>query len=760
VASIPVDEKDNGEKDMTRMEPSTRVDRHKKYQHVTENKRLWEWRIRFGLLIPLFSMLCFIFLLSSQEIYAQSIEAGSGEQATISAHLAAELAAAEMPVRFLVVLRDQPDVELSLQIGAAQSRAATANTVYTTLTDHARRSQSDLRAWLDERGVDYRPYYIVNMVAVEGDAGLAAALSQRAEVARLTANPHVDQSLAVTERLPRGWRRMAIESMQATQDLPYGIVYSGAPDVWAQGYSGQGIVVAGQDTGYDWEHPALRPTYRGWSDATQSAEHIYNWYDAWDGRQRPSDCAEGAQVPCDDLGHGTHTLGTIVGRAAAGQAAVGMAPDASWIGCRNMLGGIGTPESYAACFQFFLAPHGQEDDPFTQGRPDLAPHIINNSWACPASEGCDVESLRQVVENVRAAGQFVVGSAGNGGAGGCNTVSTPIAIHDATFSIGAHSASGLIASFSSLGPVSIDGSGRPKPDLTAAGVSVWSTYPQRGYRYLSGTSMAAPHVVGAAALLWSAHPELVGAVDETEQILIKSAVPVDESQCSGTDEMVSPNAVYGFGRLDAREAVAVASRSASVSAEVYDCDGSALSGASLQLGDLYTGYIYRSLADGGGRADIPAIYVRNNSDNFDVHVRAGTARFPDLSLALAQAEDKSIVLQATTCNDPASVNVLMLGPDLEGVAGVALQLTDDETGNSYRSETDSSGRAEFVQLFAGIYRLHTEVPDGLYGDMFVTLQGGEVLDITYRAEVPSSLPPVGEPGDSSRFYLPFIAVQR
>jgi uncharacterized repeat protein (TIGR01451 family) len=410
--------------------------------------------------------------------------------------------------------------------------------VYDALRSTAQRAQSSLRAALDAQGVTYQPFYVVNMLLVEGEVDLALRLAARPEVARLEANPAVRMDTLAGQdvaAVPRSALEWGVQAVNADQ-------------VWALGYTGQGIVVAGQDTGYDWQHPAIKARYRGWNDGTVT--HDYHWHDAiHDGG---GVCGADAPAPCDDDGHGTHTMGTILGDDGAG-AQIGVAPGAQWIGCRNMDRGIGTPATYAECFEFFLAPYAVGGDPMIDGEPSLAPHVINNSWTCPPSEGCDAEALRAVVEHVRAAGIVVVASAGNAGSR-CETVSAPPARHDAVFSVGATDSSDRIAYFSSRGPVTEGDATRLKPDVSAPGVSVRSCLPGGGYGYKSGTSMAAPHVTGLVALLWSAAPGLVGDVDRTEAVIRETARPVLDETCGGAPDG-HPNNVYGWGIVDALSAV-------------------------------------------------------------------------------------------------------------------------------------------------------------------------------------------------------------
>ena len=87
-----------------------------------------------------------------------------------------------------------------------------------------------------------------------------------------------------------------------------------------------------------------------------------------------------------------------------------------------------------------------------------------------------------------------------------------------------------------------------KPDISAPGVSIRSAYNNGGYIAMSGTSMASPHVAGAAALLWSGIPRLQGRVDFTEQLCKITARPKDYTSCG--DGPGVPNNGYGYGIVD------------------------------------------------------------------------------------------------------------------------------------------------------------------------------------------------------------------
>ena len=288
-------------------------------------------------------------------------------------------------------------------------------------------------------------------------------------------------------------------------------------------------------TGVDWHHPDLHDQYLG-----SDGQHDYTWFDPW----------EGTTAPVDTNGIGTHTLGTVLGANG-----IGVAPGAHWIACRSLARDQGNLALYLDCMQFLLAPFPQVGDPFMDGDPTRGAHIINAAWNCPHWEGCDASTLSIAIEHLNNAGQMFVTGAGNDGPT-CGSIGSP-GLAEAALTVGAIDASGAIANFSGRGPITLDGSGRAKPDIVAPGAAIISSLPDARYAEFDGTSMATSHVAGVVALLWSANPSLVGDIERTRQIIAETAhyMPVSDVCGSGTEKR---NNVYGYGVVDALEAVRVA----------------------------------------------------------------------------------------------------------------------------------------------------------------------------------------------------------
>jgi len=453
----------------------------------------------------------------------------------------------------LITARGYPDLSPAREL---RGKSAKTHFVAQALIDHAERAQGRLRADLRARGLDFVPLWLTNQIAVrDADRALLRWLAAREDVA------HVDLDVKVRgiqhKPLPRPIPHSPLS-------VEWGVQRVNAPQVWALGYTGQGIVVANLDTGVRWDHDALKPKYRGWNGIT--VMHDYNWFDAAPESGSPS------SVPQDLNGHGTHTTGTSIGDDGAGNR-IGVAPGAQWIACRNMAGywGIGSVARYVACFQFALAP---TDVNGNSPNPALSADITSNSWACDPDYGeigCEVPTaLVTATQALRDAGIMVIAAAGNSGSA-CNTVNLAPATLDQAFTIGATNSSDTIAGFSSRGPSML--TGRLKPDVVAPGVGVRSALAGsiNSYGWLNGTSMATPHVAGVAALVWSAAPDLRGEVALTEDLLRRTARPLTTTTqtCGGVPGTDVPNNTYGYGLVDALAAVKAATLWPVVAAPTY-----------------------------------------------------------------------------------------------------------------------------------------------------------------------------------------------
>lgn len=444
---------------------------------------------------------------------------------------------------FWIMLHEQADVSGSKLLSNKDEKG---EFVFSKLTETASRTQAALLPLLKSRATSFQQFWVVNAIYVQGDIFLSKEIAAFPEVKELLPNTRMQMLHPININPDLVAKQDA--SLVAAE---WGIDKTQAPQVWALGYKGQGVVVGGQDTGYEWDHPAIQQQYRGWNGTT--ADHNYNWHDAIKTGGGGS-CGLNSVFPCDDNDHGTHTMGTMVGDDMLGNQ-VGMAPLAKWIGARNMDVSAGTPATYIECFQWFLAPTDLND---LNPMPSKAPHVINNSWACTPGEGCNssnYSNMETAINNLRAAGVVVVASAGNSGFG-CNTIDNPPAHFEGSFTVGATTNTDEIAAFSSRGNIAIDSSQRVKPNVCAPGTDTRSSVRNGGYSTMSGTSMAGPHVCGAVALLISAVPTLAGQVDSIESILERYAVKITSTQtCNGTDSSMFPNNTVGHGRIDILAAV-------------------------------------------------------------------------------------------------------------------------------------------------------------------------------------------------------------
>jgi len=476
----------------------------------------------------------------------------------------------------VILLTDQADVSAANSMTDQDARGWF---VYNTLTQHAARTQVSLQEFLKSSGAPFQSFWAANMIVATADRQLVEQLAARADVARVDSN---NPTRWVEDPIVSKFG-VAPRSANAPQAAEWGVLNVNAPAVWALGFTGQGMVIGNEDTGMRWSHNALKPKYRGWNGTT--ANHNFNWHDSI--HSGGGSCGANAVAPCDDFGHGTHTTGTTVGDDGAGNQ-VGVAPGAKWIGCRNMDQGNGTPATYTECFQFFIAP---TDLAGNNANPALRPHVINNSWGCPSSEGCITRGeLETIVNNTEAAGIFVEVSAGNSGPS-CSSVADPPAIYSASFSTGAIDISNVLAGFSSRGPSTFYTPNLLKPNISAPGVNVRSTTAtsDSSYGNLSGTSMAGPHVVGVVALLWSARPQLVRNILATKAILQNTANPgvtvAPAQTCGGTTSIQIPNNSFGYGRVDALAAVnsIPTAAPATISGTITTSDGAPLAGVTVNL---------------------------------------------------------------------------------------------------------------------------------------------------------------------------------
>jgi subtilisin family serine protease len=435
--------------------------------------------------------------------------------------LAAQLAGGRS-VTFWIELGARADLSSA---GAVRDWNARGLVVMRALMTTAGASQAGVKAMLASRGVEYRSFWISNTIRVTGNAALAASLAAHPEVARLSPD-HVYPLEPTRVGTP----------LAKVGALEWNIDRVNANDVWSNfGVTGVGIVVANIDTGVMFTHPALNAQYRG-KKPTGGYQHNYSWWD-------PSHvCNVAGRRPCDNNGHGSHTMGTMVGDDG-GTNQIGVAPGAKWIAAKGCETNFCSETALLSSAQWILAPTRTDG---SLPKPMLRPNIVNNSWGGGGGDSWYQNSVNAWI----ASGIYPQFSNGNLGPG-CGSSGSP-GDYIESYSAGAFDINDTIASFSSRGPSAF--SQEIKPNISAPGVNVRSAWNNGGYFVISGTSMASPHVAGTVALIWSAVPALKGDIAGTRAILDDTAIDT-AGVCGGTTD---DNNTWGEGRLDAFAAVDLA----------------------------------------------------------------------------------------------------------------------------------------------------------------------------------------------------------
>ncbi|MBP7040756.1 MAG: S8 family serine peptidase, partial [Anaerolineaceae bacterium] len=477
--------------------------------------------------------------------------------------------------------------------------------VYNTLRETAARTQAPVIAILEKSGAKYQSFFAGNEIAVTG-----SDMTVLSQIASLDAVSHIRYPrTASIEPIPVLTRNLFDFSIDA---LDWGLNDTKAPAFWSTfGVQGDGIVVANIDTGVQWNHPALDQAFKCGSNPSDPA----CWAD-------PSSICGGSA--CDNNGHGTHTMGTMVGDDDPTLTyQVGMAPNAKWIACKGCETNSCSDTALNACADWILAPGGS---------PSNRPNIVNNSWG---GGGGDTWYLTKV-QSWRAAGIFPVFSSGNPGST-CGAIGSP-SDYQESFATANHQSDRVINSSSGRGPSTYGHEPYTKPNISAPGTNICSAVPTNSWSCsYTGTSMAAPHSAGAVALLWSCNPGLVGQIDQTFQLLQNSADAPNDAGACGAPPDGQGNYTYGYGYLNVLAAGSLTCGTVqygTLQGHVYDDYGAPLGGATVTAVTSTT-----TAADGSYSMSVPvgsysvtASKYGYTSSTTDVVIVEGATTIQDFTL--------------------------------------------------------------------------------------------------------------------------------
>ena len=410
-------------------------------------------------------------------------------------------------VRVIVTLREQADLGTIQAGGATQRRQQIVTLLKATAAQSAQVKANvvALRAAAGEPISEITPFWIFNGFAITASPSVIARLAASPDVLRITPD---DLDIAPAGEIGTTSTASSAVGVEANQSIVQ------APALWNLGWRGQGVVVGSLDTGVDISHPDLASSWRGGANS---------WFDPY---------GEHPALPSDMNGHGTWTMGVMVGGGAGGTA-IGAAPAARWIAARIFDDrGRSSAAAVHSAYQWLLDPDG---NPTT----DDAPDVVNNSWTF-TSPGCHLE-FEPDLQVLRAAGILPIFAAGNSGPGTATSLSP--GNNPSAFAVGATDDGDQIYTGSSRGPSSCDNS--VFPEISAPGVGIHSSSLNGAYFDSTGTSLAAPHVAGVLAVLLSAYPNL--SVQQQQAALLAG---VDDLGPLGADN------IFGAGRLDGQAAYA------------------------------------------------------------------------------------------------------------------------------------------------------------------------------------------------------------
>ncbi|MCK4350934.1 MAG: S8 family serine peptidase, partial [Candidatus Krumholzibacteria bacterium] len=454
-----------------------------------------------------------------------SADAREGQKAKISPGLAKELSAAKPDdfVTAIVRMSDRADI-----------RAFSGNrqAVFSELRRTSGRSQEAMVRFLE--GPDsrahvrlFKRFWLDNIVLVRAKPHVISRLAERPDV------EEVFENFTVTLP-PRQENPDRTDLDLAQTQLWDSIDKIGAKQVWTSyGISGSGVVIGGIDTGVDITHPDIS----GKMVTTDPVDLTYPG--GWAEFDAEGNMVSGS-VPHDTDGHGMHTSGTMIGGNASGFD-IGVAPGAQLMHALVLPGGTGTFAQVTGGMEWIIDP---DDNPAT----DDGCRVVNMSLGASGT----YTAMIAPVDNMIAANVFPAISIGNSGPGS-GTTGSPGNVPSA-FGVGYTDSMDVIANLSSRGPVTWD---YPpyvgtyiKPDITSPGVKIYSSVPGATWEWhgvgwdWSGTSMAAPHTAGTAALMFQANPMLD--VELAKQLIALTAIDLG---VPGKDN------TYGWGRINAFSAV-------------------------------------------------------------------------------------------------------------------------------------------------------------------------------------------------------------